>query len=591
MLKNLQQRNTKMISTVKTQPEQEDTGDDSVTSCNLSDLYRYIISSLLSQRNASDRLQDGPLYFRQIVQLILRISIPRAISYSYSIQVASSSVMQTRLSPNDDALASIALSTPYSDSLIVILGSLLFALNPKISELVGEIDRLKQQEASASSIEEKYAQIALAFANGLILFIFLSLIMTPCLYYSGPILSNVFRQDATVSDYAQSFLRPYTPVGIAMLWRLLCEPILFSFRYEMPMMWLSIIGLAVGVTTSGWLGFGGLGIPSLGFFGVAVGSSLSACLIAFLLFLYVGLHPELRQINFYHILRQHNNRWKQFRGILALGLTLLLSFTASAALPIVTASIAGAIGKNEQIVWAYAMLLHYVIAVLSFAFGDQSVQEVLRYRNAEREDDAHRIAKYSIVTTLLCVAPIATVGSIIPWCIDSNAKYIPLLRNIMPIMAVAFCFESILYNIMQQLKPLGNKWPSTITASLCMIMGMAGAFIFGLGTRMGIYGVAISYMVCLITAVALLTPSWLYRTQPNQLRLNASNPTDEEQSPILEHATDGGIQSAPISSTSAHNYCSISGLWNKASDYTSSIASSAMEYLGDTSTNDRSFNF
>ncbi len=530
----------------------------------------YMLTSLFDRlladiRRVSALLIESPLSFGDVFKHISIVSLVRAFSYTFSARVVLNNAMMAALSTSDEETASIALITTLLNSTVLIAMAPLFGIGIEASRLAGEIDQAKLEGDDIRLLERLYAQVALAFANGLLMCGVLSMAMGLAFFFSEFILTQVFRQSSEVAAHAQTFLRPYSPASFAMLLRILCEKFLFGFRYERPTMVMSLSSFAVGMIASIWLGFGGLGIPRVGFAGIAVGTVLEAWLTALLFCLFLGFKPDLQPINFFHLLRSIDGRWKQFLELFWLGLSVLVSIICHSALPVVASAVIGEISTSEQAAWTFVMQLHYLVVIPILAFGDQCYNAVARYQGARLFYNANRMAKFGVLTTLSYVAPVSFIGSAVPWVLSSeNSSTVYLLRYLMPIMALAICAESVVYNIMQQLKPLGNKFWSSVISSFWMLVGIAAMLVLSLGFSFGAESIAFCYLGCMVLAACSLFPSWWRRIQPGRLQalMELQQESQGESQPLIDGTSDEVSRiPSPLST-----WCSLGGGWQRQVD-------------------------
>ncbi len=514
------------------------------------------LKKLFQARTADEELVTELLSFAACFRYLSKISIPRALSYTFSIQVVSSTIMIITLSSDAEGVASATLVSIFLNSGVLIAVSPIFALGYISSGIYGEyIAELKQDNPNAEKLKRLRERMASAFANSVIMAVLTGSVFTTAFYFSGSILEYVFRQPLQIALLAQNFLRPYSPAVFAMVFRMCCEQILFTCGFEVAAMTMGLSSLSLGIGLSYWLGFGGLGIPRYGDFGVSVGSVVEAYLTAILFASFIGLKGELRPFNFFHVIRSIKGRCCQLWELTTLGGSITFAIISEIALPIVTGAVAGRISTNAQAAWSYAMILVYLLAIPILAFGHQSTVVLNRYLDGASYLNASRFGKNGVLTTLIYTTPISLLGAGMTYLFSrGDAEVQAMTQYILPVTACSLMVESVRYNILQQLKPLGNKYCSSITSFMCLTLGMLASVYLGLSTDMGIYGVTAAYIACLILATLLLLLSWWQNIQPttmqrrHEARISQRNRTCcfwqraryENELPLVEAVTNYG---------------------------------------------------
>ncbi|MBB71944.1 MAG: hypothetical protein CMF50_06050 [Legionellales bacterium] len=459
----------------------------------------------------------------QVFKHLSRISLPRMFSYTFSAQVYLFNLMLVALSEDNEELASIALIITCLNSFSLVADSPIFALSVEASKLIGKRESLRRQpcnddatrEAISAQIKALDDKIAAVYANGLMMVSAIAPFLAASYYFSGDILTHALRQRSQVADDAQQFLRAYAPASPAMLVRICNEQLLFSLRDEVPTMIIALSSLFVGLGISATLGFGWFGLSRMGFAGVAVGGVTEAWLTAIGLSLRLGLGGKFKDFNFFHLLRHIEGRFEQLGRIVKLGGAYTVSILGETLLPIVASAAAGFVGTEAQAAWTFAMQLYYLLVIPILAFSHQNFQELSRYIGAGDYLNAYQMGRHGILTTLTYITPTAIVAGAGSMLLSrGDGEVHSLSQVLLPMMFMCLLGNCIRYNVLQQLKPLGNRYCSSLTSLVSLILGMVAAVLLSLYTNLGVYGVGVGFTGGILLAALLLLPDWWQRVQP-----------------------------------------------------------------------------
>ncbi len=100
-----------------------------------------------------------------------------------------------------------------------------------------------------------------------------------------------------------------------------------------------------------------------------------------------------------------------------------------------------------------------------------------------------------------------------------------ILKGLVPIMSVQVIADSIRFNILQQLRALGDHNGPTAISVCGLLFGIVLADILRLNTSMGIYGVATGATSGVILAAAGLMYRWCSRIQPDKIKGMTESPS------------------------------------------------------------------
>jgi multidrug resistance protein, MATE family len=471
--------------------------------------------------------EEQPASFFEIFKNISLLSWAIAISYTFSFEVFLTTIMLTYLSSDDDQeLAATTLIATMMNSLIVLGASPLFGLSVMASQEIGKLELLeKEDNENKQLIKSKRQYIAAINRKG----IYISAAITPgiiaSLFYSEFILVNVFFQDEKTSQLAQEFLRPYSLAVPAIMSRICSEQMMFSFgsKHAKSAMLLGLVSLAIGTGIGVILGFGELGSHKYKARGIAAGYVLEALMTALFFGVYLARHKDFKKFNFFHLnekIEQSNLQFKTLGGICA---PISLSVASELTMALSLGTMAGWVGTREQAALSSAMQCVFFSFIPIAAFGQVCMQEVSRKIGAEKYEEASKIGKYGMLITLgynsilpfICaVEPrILTIGVTV-----HRENTLQLLKLLMPIISTGITADIVRYNILQQLRALGDSKVSSGISVACLTSGIAISAGLGLKTDLGLYGVATGYTTGILVATAILLARWNNKIKPQNIR-------------------------------------------------------------------------
>ncbi len=485
---------------------------------------------ILPLRESTERLPAPPLTRFQTFKRISGISLPMALSYTFSFEVVLIIIFLNLLSENEEETASVALISTMMNSVLMFGISPLFAMGILASRYLGELRSLNQssegeaiQPLQQRTADECQGLVSAIFQQGLSMGAILAPPLIATLSFSKIILSDVFGQDPEVAQYAQNFLRPYSVVVPALMARVSAEQIMFSDGHAVPAMLIGLTDLSLGTLLAAWLGFGGLGVPSLGPIGVALGYVVEGYLTASLYNLYLVRSNAFKDYSFFNFCQHVKGSLQSFIEMLKLGAGISFSMFNQLATTLATSLFAGLLGAQAQSAWGAGLTYFYFASIMFMAFGAGCAQEVNREIGAKAYADANRIGKYGLLTTLLYVAPVPIFFAFDPGALmtilDLNEATLgPILARLLPIFAPLIISETVRYNLLLQLRPLKQNQTATLISFLGMLFGITVSGVLGLKTTLGIYGIALGYTGASLAGSATLLLPWLSEIRESRIK-------------------------------------------------------------------------
>ena len=460
--------------------------------------------------------------FWDVFKKISALSIPMALSFTFSMEIFLVSLLLNSTSEDDDELAATTLITIMLNTLVVIGASPLFAMSVLTSNKIGDLEEAEVNHINEDILAKKREYIAGINRNGL----YLSTVLTPVvfsgMFFSKPILTDIFKQKEIVAQIAQDFLRVYAPAVPGLMVRFSSEQMLFSFGRSGYAMISGLLSLGVGTGLAISLERGLLGLPSMGAAGIAIGFAAEAYLTAFAYSIYLARHRDFENYKFFHIFKRFENQFSQLKDLIKMGSSISLSVASEMAMNLSVGVISGLTGIKQQSAISYVNQFSFLNFLALAGFGQSCSQEVNRQIGAKRYENASRIGKYGLSTTMIYTSPIPIFFSVAPQFLILSAskpqEIVDMLKYLAPIMGAGVVIDSARYNLLQQLRVLGDLKGSTIISISGLSLGIAMSAILGLKTHLDIYGVAIGNTGGILLASGGLFYRWCQRIKSEHIR-------------------------------------------------------------------------
>ena len=472
--------------------------------------------------------------FWDVFKKISALSIPMALSFTFSMEIFLVSLLLNSTSEDDDELAATTLITIMLNTLVVIGASPLFAMSVLTSNKIGDLEEVEVNHINEDILAKKREYIAGINRNGL----YLSTVLTPVvfsgMFFSKPILTDIFKQKEIVAQIAQDFLRVYAPAVPGLMVRFSSEQMLFSFGRSGYAMISGLLSLGVGTSLAISLERGLLGLPSMGAAGIAIGFAAEAYLTAFAYSIYLARHRDFENYKFFHIFKRFENQFSQLKDLIKMGSSISLSVASEMAMNLSVGVISGLTGIKQHSAISYVNQFSFLNFLALAGFGQSCSQEVNRQIGAKRYENASRIGKYGLSTTMIYTSPIPIFFSFAPRFLILSAskpqEIVDMLKYLAPIMGAGVVIDSARYNLLQQLRVLGDLKGSTIISISGLSLGIAMSAILGLKTNLDIYGVAIGNTGGILLASSGLFYRWCQRIKSERIRDINEVPVSENPS-------------------------------------------------------------
>ena len=163
------------------------------------------------------------------------------------------------------------------------------------------------------------------------------------------------------------------------------------------------------------------------------------------------------------------------------------------------------------------------------AFGQSCSQEISRELGEKHYSKVSRLGKFGLATTLIYTTPIPLILAIYPNILmnvlgEQNESTQQILHYLAPIIFIGTIVDAARFNLLQQLRILGDVKGSSIVSSTFLALGMSTAAFLGLKTKLGIYGVAAGYTGGILFATSAVLYRWLNRIEPSAIEAFQEKP-------------------------------------------------------------------
>lgn len=484
--------------------------------------------------NEAKEAGDEILTFTQVFKHISGLSLPMALSFTFSFEIFLIVIMLNYLNDDDqNAIAATTLITTLINTLTIIGMSPLFALSNVASGKIGQLMAAENDgEENEDQLQGRRVAISEINQNGFLLASLLTFPVIGGLIFSKKILVDVFHQDDNVAQISQDFLRVYSFSIPGLMTRMSSEQMMFCFERATPAMLLALASLGVGSGVSILLGFGHLGFPKLGATGVAIGCVVEAYLTSLLYTLYLAMHKDFNKFDFFNLCKRMEDRLKKWGEILSIGKSITFSNAIEMGISLAIGVLSGLVGTREQSAMTFVNQFVYFNFIFLAAFGQSCSQEVNRQIGAKKFNNASQMGKYGLLTTIIYTASVPIFFGAVPGLLtfaSTNKDDIKsILKYLAPIISAGVITDSIRYNLLQQLRVLGDLRGSTIVSVSGLSASMGMAAFLGLKTNMGIYGVAAGSTAGITLTGLGLFYRWKNRIAPEKIKCLVNAPPTQD---------------------------------------------------------------
>ncbi|MCX7115279.1 MAG: MATE family efflux transporter [Gammaproteobacteria bacterium] len=453
---------------------------------------------------------------------VLCLAIPMALSYTFSLEMWLLVLFLSRLNSDKEHSAAITLITTMINALVIIGISPLFAMSAIAGREIGALKKAQERNEPELDLQRRKDKIARVNHHGLMIATTMIPFAAVPLIFSEAIFRDVFRQNAEVAKLAQRMTRPYAIAIPGVMLRLCSEQMMFSFGKTKPAMVMGLVNASIGMGLTYFLAFGK---PQLGEEGILIGYITEAYLTAAAFSLYIACHPDFKDYAFFRpqALKTH---LKDIRELLNIGRSICIGNAIEMGAILGTGAVAGRVGVMDQAAYSTTMQFILFTLLLQSACGQSISQEVSRRIGEQDYQNAVRIGRYGVVATLGSVIGLPLLFSVKPAYLgrllgQNTPEMQAILTYLVPMMAFSVLWDAPRYDFLQTLRNnLGDGQRATLVSSVGLLSGVLLSWALGTQTRLGIYGVALGYLIGLMGATLGLFVRWNARLKPDLIEIN-----------------------------------------------------------------------
>lgn len=466
---------------------------------------------------------EEPLSYWESFKTISGLSLPMALSFTFSFQVVLVVLLLNRLSQSEEETAATTLISSLIDTLVTIGIAPLFAMGIVASKMYGEVKRAEEIQEDQESIQHKKAKLAGINRNGLMI----SAVVTPpimaTMIYAKPLLVAL-GQDEEVAQFTQDYLRPYSLAVPAILSRFCTEQFIFSFKHAPAAMLMALPNFVIGTGLATWFGYGGFGMPALGARGVAYGYVIESYATSICFALYISQMKTFKDYPFYNFTGNWQGNSKELKKLLTLSFPIASSVISYLLVNSITALMSGLQGTNQQAAWSYIAGFSFFIYILYAAFGQGTTQELARKIGQQHFNNANTIGTLGLLTTLAYITPPTVAIAIKPELLTyifghSNSDEVKaILKSVAPVAAMSILSSAAALNLLLQFRSLNKAGKSSTIYISGLSAGTLLAYLLGFHTPMGLAGIATGFFWGEAFVLSAFTPWWKHEIKADEIR-------------------------------------------------------------------------
>lgn len=416
---------------------------------------------------------------RKIIFRILKLGIPMSVADSYPFVMLALPYLLNKVHHSDKHQAAAnALIITSIDVVLITTASSLFALRNIGSRLYGQYS---SEELPLEIKEVAKNEIVRLFRNGSRIMIGTLPAAMGGLLIAADV-AQALGEDKRTAKLAQSFLTPYTWIVLPpIMLSLLADQMLSNAQFITPMI-ASPINLIIGLCAAYLLG--GRGPDYLqGNTGVLIGIAYIAYMMAAIYCGYIFFHPKFKSLELKKGLatlcskKQLMDDLPGLKEIAAISAPLTLSIAAEMFNGWLLQLIAARIGTESQAAWSIAMIctLANISFIVNMALSGQiMVRSTMHNPRQITSNSLNGIIAASIVggivPVLFSLYPELLIRTNNP---DDNIR--PLIRQLIPILAVSSYLNSLCYAFLFQIRALGFFWTAAAIRFVGISLGLITA--------------------------------------------------------------------------------------------------------------------
>jgi len=465
--------------------------------------------------------------FWDIFKLFSRLGIPRAMSFTFSLEMLIIIWLLNEVDSDETHLAATGLTVLLISATAILLFSPMFALNPLLNYKLGEINQASDEDTRV----ELRVQLSDLAKQASLCWVPVIPTAIGIMFFAKPLLINLFGQSEEVAATVAQFTRPYAPAFIFLAKRLVFEELLFAFDDQVYAMLAALFALLIGVSSRDFLAYFGLREGGDGATAIAIGCVIESALTAFLFGLRLKFSNKYKDFHFFSInsflKRIHQQPWM---NLLSISASIFATNFSELAFPFMITVFANW-SRNLGAVFSYAIQMINIVAFLKFALCFTACKEISSATGANDMSKAKMLSTYGLLTTLFYTS-LPALGLMIyqllnPFALQSS------IETILPIMFVGIMADVVRFFTLQSARGFNDNIKASLISSLLLLAGIfIGYFlnnIFKFDELLplvftGIYGIS---AVAMLTRVIYTNTAKQGESSLSQRLLSWINPEEE----------------------------------------------------------------
>jgi|GEM_PF-4355764 len=448
---------------------------------------------------------------------VMKETIERALtmaaSFSYSMEVPVLLSMIGNLKDekgdNTNYLAAATLIVTLFDTAVNLTVMTSFAMMFIGGNIYGEINNDGTDDQQKIILKNRMSRM---LKNSLGLSAPFTVICVLFLYFSKPILVDLFGQNEEVCQLAEQFLLPAAFLMPLFMLRFNHQHIIYIHKKQK---WLTAIGLTgfsfFGIFLAHVLGYGDFSsspMKILGiFFGVMAENIFTTFLTAALFLL-----EEFKDYRFLaSSLHCDHEDGDQFFELAKQGLPLEATYLSELSTVFLKNMLAGRLGKNELAAQNFASQVIFINLIFAHAFS----QAVSYNVSGAQRSNKSLYARYGLLTAVLFGAVVGLVVSVHPKMLTTvfsdgvNNEVISLSNTLVPLAGAG----SVLYvgalTMLQSIRTMTpNHLKSTIFFNLWLWGSVLAGYLFSMQMGLGAVGIGVASLLGTFWAAAHVFRDW-----------------------------------------------------------------------------------
>ena len=480
----------------------------------------------LDESSELDLPVGSPDSFWGIFKTLSYLGIPRALSFTFSIEMIIVLWLLESLGSDEIELTAASWAILLINAMVTMGLSPLYALNPILNTLLGEIDA-SEDDATKKSLRDKFSKmVKQAYVIGSAL---LPFALIP-LFFSGILLEDVLDQNEDVAAGTEEFTRYFAPALLALDVRLVSEEVLYAFEQQKFAAAAGLTNLSIGMGAGWYLAK----YQNMGPRGIALGCVIESYLTAISFLLRIGLHSDFKDYRFFTDWKDLHKHYKYGLEILRIGGTIFFTNFSEFILPFAGGLFASWSGLSSGAVWNLVMQLIGITGFLRYALAFSECKEVSAAMGAHNYNRAKQLGIHGLTTTLAYTVPPALALTAWHELADAGSpEFQTHVKFVVPMACVGVLADVVRFHCLQYCRGIDDNLVSSIISSATLITGASAAYLTGIVLDYDVEGIVTTFTLTYSVAALLLAARGIY---VSRYRLE----DHQDQQNQLSHSVDLG---------------------------------------------------